>query len=210
MDEQYQHLEELRQTYLKRLRVLEQQKALFGSLTPPYIVIEFDDLQKTIADVEAQFAPYADTYYLRGNARYSQGDLVGALADYTQAIELAPQDARSHYNRGIVRYQQGDLAGAMVDLTQTIRLDPRDARAYGNRGNTRSAQGDAAGAIADYTQAIELDPDYTLAFYNRGITHGDQGNREQAISDYQKVLTMSDDPALCQLAEDALSALKAN
>src|SRR5947208_1048485 len=50
--EQRQHLEGLRQIYLKRLRALEQQAATFGSQTPPHILIEIDEARAKIADLD--------------------------------------------------------------------------------------------------------------------------------------------------------------
>ncbi|NJL37188.1 MAG: tetratricopeptide repeat protein [Leptolyngbyaceae cyanobacterium SM1_4_3] len=97
----------------------------------------------------------AEVYYNRGLVRYSQGDLAGAVEDYTRAIELNPENALIYNNRGIARVEQGDLVGAIADYTRAIEIDPNYALAYDNRGNARRNQGDLAGAIADHTRAIE-------------------------------------------------------
>ena len=59
-----------------------------------------------------------------GKARHVQGDLEGAIADYSEAIRLDPDDADSFYNRGVTRRDQGDLDAAMRDLHQAVRLSP--------------------------------------------------------------------------------------
>jgi len=43
-------------THKRRLRVLEEQRALHGADTPPEIVIEIEDITKQIAALDAQLA----------------------------------------------------------------------------------------------------------------------------------------------------------
>jgi tetratricopeptide (TPR) repeat protein len=55
-DEQLRHLERLRETSLRRLRLLEEQAARSGPRTPPEIIIEIEDLQHALADLEQQLS----------------------------------------------------------------------------------------------------------------------------------------------------------
>lgn len=95
-------------------------------------------------------------YIAQGNARADQGDTAGALAEYTQALTLNPQNATAYNNRGNVRADQGDKAGALAEYTQAITWDPQYTHAYYNRGSLRADQGDKAGALADFRKAAEL------------------------------------------------------
>ena len=53
MDEaERRHLESLRTTRVKRLRVLEQQAEHFGPAVPPHVTLEIDDLREKIAEVD--------------------------------------------------------------------------------------------------------------------------------------------------------------
>jgi Tol biopolymer transport system component len=54
--EQRRHLEDLLQTYQRRLRALEKQKAIFGPRTPPEVDIEIEDTQAEIAHIESQLS----------------------------------------------------------------------------------------------------------------------------------------------------------
>ena len=45
-------------------------------------------------------------YYNRGNACGASGDLPGAIADYSRAIELKPDYADAHKSRGDARLGQ--------------------------------------------------------------------------------------------------------
>ena len=52
---------------------------------------------------------YAQDYTKRGIAFYHSGDLEQAIADFTKAIELDPDDAKAYNNRGVAYRKTGDL-----------------------------------------------------------------------------------------------------
>ncbi len=104
---------------------------------------------------------------LRGMSRLVQGDRVGALADFEDALESAPAFPEAYNNRGVARHGLGDLAGAIADFDRALEIAPRYADACNNRGTARHALGDYAGAIADFDQALEIRPRYAEAFNNR-------------------------------------------
>ena len=116
------------------------------------------------------------------------GDLDGAIADYTKAIELDPNDLDSHNNRGLARQAKGDFDGAIADHTKAIELNPRDPDGYYNRGISRKAKGDLDGAIADFTKVIEIDPRYASAYINRGTIRMDKSDSEGAIAEFTKAI----------------------
>jgi tetratricopeptide (TPR) repeat protein/tRNA A-37 threonylcarbamoyl transferase component Bud32 len=139
----------------------------------------------------------ADTYFHRGNDAYSEGDYQRAIANYTQAITLQPDDDTAFNNRGASYKAQGDYQRAIADYTQAIKLNPHDAAdTFYNRGTIYKAQGDYQRAIADYTQAIKLNPHNAVdAFYNRGIAYSAQGDYQRAIADYTQALALQSDDA---------------
>src|SRR5436305_1148236 len=132
----------------------------------------------------------ANAYNKRGIAKGVKGDIDGAIADFTRAIELDPKYGTAYNNRGLAKKNKGDLDGAVADCTRAIEVDPKDAGGYGNRGIAKQAQGDLSGAIADYTRAIELDPKYALAYYNRGVAKWGKGDVDGAIADYTRAIEL--------------------
>src|SRR5262245_30742805 len=52
-----QHLTELRDAHVARLRVLEKQAATFGLHAPPHVLTEIDTIKQKIADLEQQLKP---------------------------------------------------------------------------------------------------------------------------------------------------------
>ena len=93
-----------------------------------------------------------------GDAKLTQGDYYGAIADYSRAIELNPEDADAYYNRGNAKSELGDYDSAIADYDRVIAIKPDDADAYNNRGNAKSKLGDHDGAEMDFKRALKLDP----------------------------------------------------
>ena len=121
----------------------------------------------------------------------AKGDLDKAIADFTQAIELNPEDASLYLGRSNARQDKGDSAGAIADCTRVIELEPTLAfGSYYNRGSSKFAQGDQEGAVADYSKAIELKSDFHEAYTGRGAAKYAKGDHDGAIADYTKAIEL--------------------
>jgi hypothetical protein len=97
-------------------------------------------------------------YLNRGTVRQLEGDLVGAFADYTEAVRRNADYYHAWYSRGTERLTLGDDAGAIEDYTATLRIHPRYVEAFNNRGLARQRTGDLEGAIADFGEALRFAP----------------------------------------------------
>jgi tetratricopeptide (TPR) repeat protein len=60
------------------------------------------------------------------------GDIQGALADYDNAIRVAPEYGKAYHNRGAIRYAQQDFAGAAEDFKKAsdIFFQEGDTESY--------------------------------------------------------------------------------
>ncbi len=138
----------------------------------------------------------------RGIEKGKEGDLDGAIADFTRAIELNPKDDAPYYNRAQAKRLKKDATGAIADYTRAIELGSTNPAAYNNRGNARAENSDQAGAIADYTRAIELKPDYARAYYNRAVTKGAKGDKPGAEADFKMARKLDPELASEESAAD--------
>jgi|GEM_PF-5494904 len=134
-------------------------------------------------------------YNNRGLVRYDQGDKQGAIADFSQAVELNPRNATAYCNRGIAHADLGDKTSALSDFDMALTIDPNLAIAYNHRGLVYSDLGDKRQAIADYTEALRIQPDYATAFFNRGAARSKIGDFQGAIADYSEAIRLKPDYA---------------
>ena len=106
------------------------------------------------------------------------------ISDYTNAIEINPNDADSYWERGIAKEDLGDLKGAIFDYTKVLEIDPQDSHAYYIRGIAKNELGDYEGAIADYNKVIEIRPDAD-AYAKRALVKKQQKDYQGAIADFE-------------------------
>ncbi len=95
----------------------------------------------------------------RGVAYKSSGDLESAVADYTHALQLAPDDALLYQNRANALREMGDFDSALIDIEKSLELAPEVAGAWYVRGAIAEAQGDGQAARRFYMSALGLDPE---------------------------------------------------
>ncbi|GHT84011.1 hypothetical protein FACS1894137_06500 [Spirochaetia bacterium] len=119
-----------------------------------------------------------------------------AIADFTQAIRLDPNDAGAYCERGNAYVDKQDYDRAIADYNQAIRLDPNHTFAYNNRGSAYDAKQDYDRAIADYNQAIRLDPNDASAYNNRGNAYLNKQDYDRAIADYNQAIRLDPNNAL--------------
>jgi tetratricopeptide (TPR) repeat protein len=118
-----------------------------------------------------------------------------AIADFTQATRLDPNNAKAYIERGGAYSAKGDYDRAIADYNQALRLDPNNAVAYSNRGKAYSDKGDYDRAIEDHNQALRLNPNFAGAYNNRGNAYSFKGDYDRAIADYNQALRLNPNDA---------------
>ena len=78
-------------------------------------------------------APISAMNAIRKQVSRVKGDLEGAIADYTRAMECDPKYVDSWFNRGNALKWNGNLAGALADWKQGLKLAPNHRKARGIR-----------------------------------------------------------------------------
>jgi tetratricopeptide (TPR) repeat protein len=132
----------------------------------------------------------AEGFAQRASARRFNGDMNGAIADFSRAIELDPKSLSAVYNRGITRLQKGDYQAAIADLSRAIELSPNTADYYNDRGLAKLRKGDTDGAIADFTRCIDVDPKSVFAYRNRALAKDIKKDADGALADYNRAIEL--------------------
>ncbi|MGB3760567.1 MAG: tetratricopeptide repeat protein [Rivularia sp. (in: cyanobacteria)] len=144
-----------------------------------------EDLKKAAELFSAQ-GYKGDAFRSKGSMLYLQNNYPGAIAAYSQAIQLNPKDIDAYNERGNVRVQSGDLKGAIADYNKSLSLQPSDAYAYMGRAFTHLKLQDKQSAIADVNQAISIAPNYAFPYLIIGVIHYTFGEPEKAITNIKK------------------------
>jgi tetratricopeptide (TPR) repeat protein len=113
-------------------------------------------------------------YNLRGICWDHKAAWREALADYSSAVELDPDNALFFYNRASTFIEQGNDVEAMADINKAIRLDPTNCMYCHQRGQVYLLRRDYDQLVSDCTHAIKLDPHHAPAYRERGIVLLDQ------------------------------------
>jgi tetratricopeptide (TPR) repeat protein len=105
------------------------------------------------------------------------------IADYSKAIELAPDSAEYYYHRGLIYsgYER-DYARAIADYSSMIALRPSHAAAYLARANAYRNLGDVQRQIADLTEIVRINHNAD-AYINRGMAHLSLKDHDSAFAD---------------------------
>ena len=130
-------------------------------------------------------------YRYRGDARTDAGAFQQAIADFSEAIRLRPDNVAAFAGRARARFSVRNFASALSDYTQAIRLSPPTANLYIARGHVYLSQGNLDASIRDLTEAIRLEPRNASAFNNRGLALRKKGDRDGAIQDYSTAIAIN-------------------
>jgi serine/threonine protein kinase/Flp pilus assembly protein TadD len=181
------------------LEVLAQAEALFG----PSCVLDGERRAHAAAlgrtgegPVTASAPRTAWELYGVGRARFREGDLEAAAAEFDQALTLEPQALWPHFYKGACAYRRGGYQDAVLAFTACTVLAPGQAWCYYNRGLAYDAMGQADRALSDYTHALECDPAFALAAVNRAMLHCQAQRYTKALEDLRQALDSGAAPAL--------------
>jgi tetratricopeptide (TPR) repeat protein len=141
----------------------------------------------------------------RAMLRQELGDLTGAVADLTAALEIVSDRVATLLGRGSARKDAGDLDGALDDFEAALALahGAERAAALHGRGGVRTLRKDFEGAVADYDLALRIDPRYLAAMISRG--HARYHLRDpRALDDYRRAQALDPEGTLRELARFCL------
>jgi tetratricopeptide (TPR) repeat protein len=109
-----------------------------------------------LLSTKAAYAQSASDLLNSGVDKAQSGNLQGAIADWTKAIEMNPMFAKAYFNRGVAKKNLKDYQASIADYTKAIEIDSAYYHAYTNRGIVLEIEGDLKGACKDWKKAAAL------------------------------------------------------
>jgi tetratricopeptide (TPR) repeat protein len=96
--------------------------------------------------------------FQRGLASLQANFPDNAAADFSEVLQLRPDDGQAYAKRGEAFFQLGDLYKSVRDYTAAIRHGASGANTFRGRGEAYLARTQYDRAIADFEHAVKLDP----------------------------------------------------
>lgn len=151
------------------------------------------DTKQAISLYDELLAESTDAALLnnRGAARASEGDVKGAIEDYTHAISLDDSLAQAFSNRGNALTKLARYEDALTDYDRALERAGDVAAIYCNRGLARKMLGDLPGSIEDFEAALRLDDRFAPAYLARGSVRALTGDVQGAVRDLERFLEIS-------------------
>ena len=128
-----------------------------------------------------------------GLALAKKGDVEGAIAQFSLALAIHPDDGEIHYNLGVTLFVKGDLEGAIAQYQKALEITPDNAEFHNNLGTALFAKGSLDEAIAQFQESLKIQPGYADARYNLGNALLKLGKLDEAIAQYRKTLEINPD-----------------
>jgi tetratricopeptide (TPR) repeat protein len=108
--------------------------------------------------VKTETQSRAEDLRYAGMTKQDNGDLDGAIADFTRAIELDPKDADAYYSRGDARAKKKQYDAALKDTQKAIELNSKDGHYYSSLAWYQLFNRKPREAIAASLKALKLSP----------------------------------------------------
>ena len=137
-----------------------------------------------------------DFFYDKGLECYNNGNLSGALFNWSLVIIIDPNSHDAYYSRAIVKDELYTWKAALKDYDKAIEIAPDFINAYLNRGATKDDNGDYDGALLDYEKVLSFKnlriEDKQKAYSNSGNTYLHLKQKEKACEYWKKASEIGD------------------
>lgn len=162
---------------------------------------------KKIPSKDKEYKAFA--YGTRAQVYLNLEDTIQALKDYSQAINIVPDDDRFYNQRAQVYYEQGKYDLADKDYLKMISLKEGDVMGYMGIGRDANAQKRYEDAIKQFDYVVKLEPNYSSAYSFRAESYIGLKKYNEAIDDVISALGIDRDrKAFYELQELADSAFE--
>lgn len=126
----------------------------------------------------------------RGTAWNRLGEQSKALADFDQAIRLAPLFSAAYGNRANVYSQQGNDALAVQNFQAAIRTNPMNSSVFNNYSWHLAGRGDYEGALVQVNRALALNAERQSVYDTQAHAFMGLGEADEAEAAFSRAMEL--------------------
>lgn len=131
----------------------------------------------------------------RGSSRIEIYDYSGALQDFSESLEIEPDNVTYLNGRARALGLMGETELAIQDLDRAIEVSPSFSWLFVSRAIAYSDIGNDQAALRDLDQAEDLDPTDPNLFNVRGGIHLNLDEYENALAAFSRAIQLAPDHA---------------
>ena len=152
--------------------------------------------ESVIADDKITGPSRAAAFWFRGDSLMKKRDYDGAIAAFSAAHEIAPQNIDVINARGIAYSNKGDDERALADYDLCLQMRPTFGSAYNNRGLIFMRQGELQRALDEFNLAVKHisnDQGRYLHHYNRARVQRLLKEYDASLADFAEAQKVNPD-----------------
>lgn len=128
----------------------------------------------------------------RGDIYLAIENYDNALADFTSAIKITPQNEDRYLSRAETYIQMNDYVNAEKDCKQALKIDEGNVRAWTNLGKIYLYDKKYDQAEKTLNTLIKLSPKYPLGYFFRSFVYLEMDRKDEAIGDIFEAFILDD------------------
>ncbi|TAE59112.1 MAG: tetratricopeptide repeat protein [Nostocales cyanobacterium] len=131
-------------------------------------------------------------FYERGLEKAKQKDYVGAIGEFSQAIQENPYFTSAYVERGLAYYYSGATLQGVFDYNEAIKLDAdgENGKVYYLRALAKLDLKNLPGCLEDVEKAIKLNFNNGDVYNLLATVQRKQGNLMEAIASFKKAASL--------------------
>jgi len=146
------------------------------------------EIKEKYGTLEKAFPGNVYTKFFHAYISDMQGDVDGALREYSEVIRLAPEVTEAYVYRGKIFGDKGMYDRGIADVSKAIEIEGKETPAffYTTRGDIYGLAKKYEASIADFKQSILLLPSKAenyVGFINMAFAAGNTTELESILSD---------------------------
>lgn len=185
-----QHLMEALDDYTRAIAIGPNTRNLFWVRGQTYAKLK--KFEHAILDFTQEIAsfPASEVYADRAESYEQIGEYDLAIADYTESLRLAPDDAATYFHRSACFFYRKDYERALQDLTRSLQIDSSEPSVFNCRAYCYMTMKQYDLGLADCQSSILLARGRPEPYYLRAECYARMGNRFKATRAYRRARRM--------------------